>query len=578
MARTLFGGILAVTAVLGAAAPAAMAGEAGTREGGAVKAFVGGEMNIEYVWRDAFFDALFPRNKVPNGVTRVRPEPETYMNLFTTVFVEFQLRDLWGAYVEIETVRDAFAGESHRLGDTNGQALKFGQAYVSASDFLFKGTDFRLGLQDLREELRPGRGHGAFFLDTARSENPFTGAVHTAAFVTQAKGPILGPVDDTIVATGVPTSVSGTPRTGLGTVGFPPPGVTIGSPLYGGIADPDPGQSDWGWNPYLGGNAWYNNLVGQSKTSDFGGLRANIEVWDRVFWLRGFAGSTLETGTARKDTQLFGGAIETRFKLPTGSRSGMSRFQVLYAVLSAHTDAFVQSFGASADLWIVSDYFEAYGEFVGQLGQYTERSRPFGFHDTQQKSYAWYAGGRFEIPLSLLGLTEQTSGNVFFLDCSYWYLSGDAGNPYQANEDYVSFESVDSALILEGAEHGLDVDTNYWAIKWEGGITADLFSCSIFYGMYRLNRPPFGTVGGQSPSNPNPIGQRLGNEIDLRLRWYPIPNVEIGVALAFLFDSNFFDSATRARAAQAGGPPADSAPNRTGDNAQLVIADVKFKF
>ena len=324
----------------------------------------------------------------------------------------------------------------------------------------------------------------------------------------------------------------------------------------------------------MGANPWVNNLVGQSKRSEFGGLKLVYELMEKTVFARGFAGVISETGTAQLDTQLYGGALEARFMLPTGSREYASSVKVLYAYLASSPPIGIHSFNASVDLWLFKDYLEAYGEFVGQLGTYTRFGRPatsagFASNSTRQKSYAWYAGGRIELPLADLGLTSggNTSGQFLFVDCAYWNISGDSGNPYKANEDFVSFESVAGAMILESSDAGLDIDTNYWAIKGEGGVTLESLSLSLFYGMFRLNDAPFGNNGSTAV-----VKDRLGNEADIRVR-YLLDNVELSVGAGFLFDSNFFTSLTAYRATTNA-----ARPDRSGSKAVLYTVGLKVKF
>ena len=76
-----------------------------------------------------------------------------------------------------------------------------------------------------------------------------------------------------------------------------------------------------------------------------------------------------------------------------------------------------------------------------------------------------------------------------------------------------------------------DIDTNYQALKVEAGVKTELFALSMFWGNYRLMQGPMG--GGALTS----IDNRLGNEIDFRLKLFPMDNVEIGLSAAFLFQS-----------------------------------------
>jgi hypothetical protein len=414
-----------------------------------------------------------------------------------------------------------------------------------------------VGVQRLAAEFRKTRGHGQFFLDIANSENPFTGAVHTWSTTGG-------------IANGINASASGAPLAGgAGAVANVSPYYPAG-PVGTQAMVGDRGVSMAGWNPYLGGNAWVSNWAGQSKQSEFGGIVSTYTFGgenDDANIVRAYAGTTFETGAARQDTQVFGADWTTRFKSPTGAAEQMSSIGINYTYLSAGMPIGIHSFGLALDFWLFNDKFEAYAEYVGQFGVYTDADRPgLGSSHTGHSAFAMYAGGRLELPLSDVGLSSaNTSGEVLFLDVSWWHVSGDDGDVLQDNEDYVSFESVESSMIIEGARYGFDIDTNYWAIKGELGLKTSWGALSVFYGSYHLNERPINDGGV--------FKERLGNEVDVRLRLFqPIENVEIAFAAAFLFDSNYFDSFVRFNSGTAGRPA------RAGATEQLFVAEVKIKF
>lgn len=510
-------------ALAGALAAPAAAGEVVTGEEGAEKVTVFGRLDLRWVGRDELFEAVFPRR----GPLPLRPNAEVFGDFLARLGVHAELQKKFGGMLVFETNADAYGGENHRMGDDLNSVL-VEEAYLYAKNFGFASLplEIRLGVQPLTAPFRPKHGHGAFFLDLHGSEDPFTGAAHTAAFVGAAGTP-----------TGVSASQSGVANAlwlGSGGAYYVVPG--FGAPV------PAPSDPLAGFNPYLGGNAFVNNLVGQRKRSEFGGASLAFEAMKKVH-LHLFAGTTMESGTARADTQLWGASLTTNFQLPGSEQDSMIR--VLYTTFASGGGIAVHSGGFSIELVTLNDMFSAYGEFVGQGGVYTNGDRPGVRDHTPQKSWGWYSGGRFEVPVQMLGLASAaTSGQVVFVDGSYWHLSGDDGNPFQANEDFVSFESVESGLLLEGAQYGFDIDTNYSAVKVEVGLTLEWMTLSLFWGNYWLNKAPIGNVGSTAA-----IRQRLGNEFDVRLRLtdLPVDNVEIGCALAFLTQADFFRGLTRER-------------------------------
>lgn len=522
-----------------------------TREESTLELVIGGELSMGYTYRGEMFDAIFPRNGLP-ATGRRSAKAETFTNLKTTIFMDFTLKDAVGVFVELTTGADAYGGESHRFGD-NAQDVQFEQVKAYAQDVFVDRLEVAVGVQHLSSNFRATRSHGQFFLDIHNSENPFSGAVHNWA----TTGGALNGLDPS--GSGLPTGPYGI----IGPV----------SQAYGGAVVGDGAVSEAGWNPYMGGNAWLSNWAGQSKESEFGGIVTTYSFGGEsndATTVRAYLGTTFESGTARQDTQVTGADFTTRFTAPSGAREQGSSIGINYTYLSAGVPIGIHSFGLSLDFWLLDDMVEVYSEYVGQFGIYTDGSRPAGGRShTNHAAYGLYAGGRVELPLNMLGLSAAaTSGEVVFLDVSWWNLTGDKGNPFQSNNDYVSFESVESSLILEGARYGFDIDTNYWALKSELGIETSWGSLSIFYGSYRLLEKPVGNSGSSSL-----FKERLGNELDIRLRLFqPIENVEIGFAAAFLFDANYFNSV----ASFYSGNPAR--PGRAGTSEQLYVAEVKIKF
>jgi hypothetical protein len=521
--------MLALVSVGWAAAPAAAQGTVTTEEGRSEKATLTGTVLLNWICRDELFEAVFPRR----GPLPIRPNAERFGDFVAMLGLNAELENKFGVMLLLQTNADPYGGENHRMGD-DANTIRVEEAYLYAKKFGFASflLDVRLGVQNVRSDLRGRRGHGAFFLDLHNSEDPFTGAAHTASTV------------GGLVPTGVNPAQSGTPNplwVGSGGAYYVVPGLPI-QPV-----DPDPTASFFGFNPFLGGNAWVNNLVGQSKRSEFGGVFLQFAPTGR-FNVSVFAGTTMESGTAHADTQVGGAIFESRFQLPGSEQDSLIR--LTYASFMSGGGVAVHSGGIGFELVTLNDMVSAYGEFVGQGGVYTNVDRPGARDHTPQKSWAWYSGGRIEVPFSLLGVDgANTSGQLLFVDGSYWHVSGDDGDPNQANEDFLSFESVQSGLLVEGSDYGFDIDTNYHAVKVEAGVVLECLSLSVFWGNYWLNHAPVGNVGSTAA-----IRQRLGNELDLRLRLMnlPVDNVEILFAAGILFQSSFFSTLVRQRDALEG--------------------------
>jgi hypothetical protein len=530
---------LVVTAALPAGAQ-----EVVTRDEGAGKVTLWGDICLTWVCRDEVFEAVFPRR----GPFRIKPNDEIFGDFAVTIGLDATLKRKFGGRVLLETNADPYGGENHRMGDNLNDFL-VEEAFLYANDFFYLGLELRIGVQNVTIKFRETRSRGSFFLDLHGSEDPFTGAVHTASTVGGT-------------STGVNPSQSGVPNP------LTPGG--IGIPFASGYpqpVNPDPTVSESGFNPYLGGNAWISNFLGQSKRSEFGGA---VFTYEGMFDLMAFLGTTMESGTARADTQLAGFTIAKRFKAPMSEEDSVVR--LTYTAFTSGGPIAVHSGGFAVDIWTAGDRFNAYGEFVGQMGVYTSDDRA-GIRDhTPQKSFAWYSGGRIELPFADLGLSAGTAGQNVYIDSSFWYLSGDDGNPFQSNKDFVSYESVSDALIIEGSTYGFDFDTNYHAVKIEAGVNLEWMNFSVFWGQFFLNKAPLGNGGGSAN-----VRQRLGNEIDIRLRFtdFPVENVELGVALAFLFQSDFLPGIVRERNQLDPNLPAEQGHLQ---RSKLLIVTVKVHF
>jgi hypothetical protein len=134
----------------------------------------------------------------------------------------------------------------------------------------------------------------------------------------------------------------------------------------------------------------------------------------------------------------------------------------------------------------------------------------------------------------------------------------------------MSFESVESGLLVEGGTYGFDIDTNYRAVKIEVGLNIEFLRLSVFWGNYWANHAPLGNVG--STAN---IRDRIGNEVDIRLNVRLRENVHLGIAAAFLFQSDFFPGLVRERNQLDPNLPAERGHLQ---RSQLIILSLKVKF
>lgn len=251
-------------------------------------------------------------------------------------------------------------------------------------------------------------------------------------------------------------------------------------------------------------------------TCDFGSL-ADDNYAALVFW-----GVVNETGTdaADGDDKVFG--INLDYKLPNDDKNVL---KVLLAnVANAHWDANIMTIGVGADYFGLVENLEVYAEFYTQSGDYET--------DVDQAGQAFRVGGKYDFQHELKP----------YVDLSMWDLSGDKDLDWTDDENgaFVTFENVQSTLILEDNLFGLDLDSNYTAIKIEAGIetsfdingdgAAEPVSVKLLFGQFTANE-----------TDPADDDDALGTEIDITATLHYTENLTFNVAIGMLSGGDFFD-------------------------------------
>ncbi|MFH0889065.1 MAG: hypothetical protein V1871_07660 [Planctomycetota bacterium] len=192
---------------------------------------------------------------------------------------------------------------------------------------------------------------------------------------------------------------------------------------------------------------------------------------------------------------------------------------------------------------------------IPNLGLYTEYYNQTGdaMKGVKQSASAYRAGAKYDIQHSLKP----------YVDLSYWFLSG--GGSATKNNNFVSLENVKSTMILEDNVFGLNLDSNYTAIKVESGITTKInidkrgspeeVKVKLLLGKFTLSDQPAGMTG---------VSDKLGTEIDLLLTLQYNPSVSFTLGYGILSGGKFFtDPATYKAAA---------------DSMQMVVFGTNVKF
>ncbi len=470
----------------------------------------GGGVKLAGVLRDREFDQVFNRSGAPQG------KDEFYLDAVVTLNLNIRISNTANLFVQMETIDDAFAGESHRIGD-NMQIATFQQGWLKVEEIF--GQDFdislKVGLMDVKFDTR-NLGRDVFLLDT-RSENPFTGL---PCLVGRANG----------------TASNQGHASGMVQAAY-----------------------NFSRNKSFGGNAWIHNFSGQSKESEAGGAVITWKMGQDVILDFG-AVTVMEGGMAYKDTNVMFLNLDFQFDIGTQEK-GLKKEEsyddrslinvIAVAFLGEHSLVadvglgfdLLLDIGRSAEIELFGEAHYQYGGkyFVQNYATPTGMDRALIRHE----AYGCYGGLRFKV-------TDDSKIHPYF-EVSYWRLSGDRGDVMEENGDFMSMENVDSTIILEGNEVGYDIDCNYWAIKGEMGFhlpsSLNCISLRISGGAFWLISVPKDVMD----VNTNGVGEywtysqtftgeskrNLGWEIDVKLNWDVTEEAKIFISVAALRDSAF---------------------------------------
>jgi len=163
-----------------------------------------------------------------------------------------------------------------------------------------------------------------------------------------------------------------------------------------------------------------------------------------------------------------------------------------------------------------------YGEFYTQTGAWSKT--------VDQAASAYRLGGRYDVEHELKP----------YVDFSMWMLSG--GGTGTKNKNFLSMENVKSTMILEDDTFGLDLDSNYTAMKLEGGIATKVdldkdgvsedLKVKLLFGNFTMAKA---AVSG--------VSKKLGTEIDLVGTLQYNPSTSFSLGYATLSGATFFTDA-----------------------------------
>ncbi|MDG1456002.1 MAG: alginate export family protein [Planctomycetota bacterium] len=197
------------------------------------------------------------------------------------------------------------------------------------------------------------------------------------------------------------------------------------------------------------------------------------------------------------DESLFG--FVYNMPLDAGDYSGEMGFTFINTKNDGGSDLF--TFGGGANV-SGEDGLKFYGELYLQTGDY---GSGVGAGTIDQDAHAFLAGVRYDIP-------EIDDDSAPWIDVSIWDYSGDSDSADGKNGNFVSYEFNNDTVVLEDAYYGLDLDTNYRAFKFKGGMNlSPEWSIQAMYAYAYLN-----SNSGGFGSNPSNNSDKLGDEFDIR--------------------------------------------------------------
>ncbi|MFA5794470.1 MAG: alginate export family protein [Candidatus Brocadiia bacterium] len=299
--------------------------------------------------------------------------------------------------------------------------------------------------------------------------------------------------------------------------------------------------------PYTEANIY--KVVGAlaKDTCEFGGFRFDYgSLKNNNYKASFYWGVVNESLTGRADERLTG--LAGWYKIPGGDPRNIAT-GTISKTFNEGTKLSIQTIGVGGNYFGSMPNLELYGEYYTQSGDFSAT--------VDQASSAYRIGGKYDIK------NEKLKP---YVDVSYWYLSG--GGSTTKNKNFMSYENVQSTMILEDNIWGLDIDSNYKVLKMEAGLThkldvdkdgtAEPLNVKLLFGTFSLVADPASKTAGQT------VSKNLGTEIDVVATLHFNKSLSFTLGYATLSGGDFFTSA--------GGYGVKE------DSMQMIVLDSKLKF
>lgn len=261
--------------------------------------------------------------------------------------------------------------------------------------------------------------------------------------------------------------------------------------------------------------------------SDAGGARVTWNVAKKsLLFVDAFFFTTLEGGVRHADERFYG--INADLLIPLTEERPSLVNVIFTGIENDRTGSHIWTAGLGLDFApMTPENLDIYLELYGQWGRYADTPD----HGIHQRAFAGRVGAKIPLPLPLKPTLEG----------SVWLLSGDRGSSDgHTNHDFVSYENINEALVVEDALYGLDIDSNYFSPRLKATATAKVLNpddlhFELLYAWFRFYREP---DHGGGPARRNP-GRNLGHEVDLRVKFDFSEHASFSIFAGALLDSQW---------------------------------------
>ncbi|TET35664.1 MAG: hypothetical protein E3J72_10985 [Planctomycetota bacterium] len=179
-----------------------------------------------------------------------------------------------------------------------------------------------------------------------------------------------------------------------------------------------------------------------------------------------------------------------------------------------------------------------FGEAAFQIGTFLEHNvnqyglvGPGNREEIKQLAAGGYLGLRYTYKTKPpKGVSPSQVGWKPFFEVKYWGLTGDSDQNNRRQQNFISLEDWDEFIVAESDEYGFDIDTNVEAYKFAAGFQPYKNMEFIFqYGHFLR-------------ADDKTAGDKIGDEIDLKLSWEPDESLRFEVGVGTLYNSVFLQN------------------------------------